>query len=198
VTDPKLSFPSLASYARDALAIGAAITAIGGFLMWLAVSLFGPVVAEHAKTALGLDQLATHQDIARLEQRVDALSRRLSTLSGDERLVYVDLLRSFVRSPVPPGGQIDAVIYANRTERGKQCLLTTAAIVFETQDGIRIPGPSRPAASQLPDTITRLRFVYPVPDLPPGRTGVWMVGTYECPWGRAVEENGPLIFLMEG
>jgi len=188
---------NLAAFIRDAATIGTAVSVVMGFLFWVVITLWGAQLANHATEILRLDRLATQEDVQELSQRVDALSERVSGLAGDQRIAIVDLSRSFVRSPVRPGGDVDAVIYAMRTERGSSCIITRAATIFETESGLRVPGPERSAAGQLPASMTRLRFQYPVPELPPGRTGVWMVGTYDCPWGPVVEEQGPLIFMME-
>lgn len=193
---PKIS--AAATFVRDLLTIGAAVTAVMCAVLWAVWALWGAKLAAQASQTLGLDQLATRQDVAALHARVDDVARRLGEVSGDNQIAVVDLSRSFVVSPVVPGGLIDAIIYASRTDRGRDCILMSAAITFETQDGVRIPGPERAAASQLPATMTRLRFQYTAPDsLPSGRTGVWMTGHYECPWGRAVEEHGPLTFMVE-
>jgi hypothetical protein len=199
MTGPKsMKINDIASYLRDAVTIGAAICAIFTATTYAIFALWGHQMAAQAAQVLGLDKLATQEDVRDLTLRVDDLSSKVSTISGDQRIVTVDLIRSFVKSPVGSGGQIDAVIYAKRTERGSACILTRAATVFETESGLRVPGPERAAAGQLPNSMTRLRFQYDVPDLPSGRTGVWMVGSYDCPWGRTVEEHGPLIFQMEG
>ena len=199
MTGPKsFRLHDLATYIRDGLTIATGLTLILSGVWYVAFMVWGPSLAQQAREALGIDKLATHSDVQAVSGRLDTLSARVDTLAGDQRIARVDLLRSFVKSPVKPGGSVDAVIYAARTARGAECILTRASTVFETESGLRVPGPAREAAGQLPPTMTRLRFQYPVPALPPGRTGVWMVGTYECPWGRAVEEHGPLIFQMEG
>jgi hypothetical protein len=199
VTGPKsYKLHDLATYVRDGLTIATGLTLILSGFWYVVLMLWGPVIANHARETLGIDQLATHADVQAMALQLDTLTSRVDSLSGEERIARVDLLRSFVKSPVRPGGNVDAVIFAMRTERGSKCILTRASSVFETEGGLRVPGPVRDAASQLPTTMTRLQFSYAPPDLPPGRTKVWMVGTYECPWGLAVEEHGPLIFQMEG
>jgi len=195
---PVRKINAIAVFLRDALTIGAVVSAALSFAAFVVWAAFGATLARQASEVLGLDQLATRADMAALHARVDDVARRLGEVSGDNQITVVDLSRSFVVSPVTPGGLVDAVIYASRTERGQACIMISAAITFETQDGVRIPGPERAAASQLPATMTRLRFQYPAPKgLPAGRTGIWMTGHYECPWGRAVEEHGPLTFMVE-
>lgn len=118
-----------------------------------------------------------------IENGVDDIRENMRNLSGENRIIRQREGLSYVEEPVRRGENVFLYLVIERTELGKNCVLTKAVPLFKDKTGVTTPGirPERPLQIGLTTdpTVTRLEYI-PPPNLELGRIEVYVSLEYEC------------------
>ena len=118
-----------------------------------------------------------------IEAGVDEINESLRNLAGEDRVFRQIEGLSYVEEPVYRGDNIFLHLVVQRTELGKDCILTKAVPLFKDKTGITTPGtmPERDLISGVTTDPIAIRLEYiPPPNLELGRVEVYVTIEYEC------------------
>ena len=118
-----------------------------------------------------------------IESGVDEIRESLRNLSGENRIIRQREGLSYVEEPVHKGENVFLYLVIERTELGKNCVLTKAVPLFKDKTGVTTPGtrPERPLHSGITTDLTVARLEYiPPPNLELGRIEVYVSLEYNC------------------
>ena len=130
-----------------------------------------------------------------IESGVDEIRESLRNLSGENRIIRQMEGLSYVEEPVRKGENVFLYLVIERTELGKNCVLTKAVPLFKDKTGVTTPGtrPERPLQSGLTTDPTVLRLEYiPPPNLELGRVEVYVSLEYEC-YGKVMFDRTDVL-----
>ena len=134
-----------------------------------------------------------------IEAGVDEINESLRNLTGEDRVFrQIDGL-SYVEEPVYRGENIFLHLVVERTELGKDCVLTKAVPLFKDKTGVTTPGtmPERDLINGVTtDTIAvRLEYI-PPPNLELGRVEVYVAIEYECNGKTGFDRTDVLAYKL--
>ena len=118
-----------------------------------------------------------------IEAGVDEINESLRNLAGEDRVFRQIEGLSYVEEPVHRGENIFLHLVIQRTELGKDCVLTRAVPLFKDKTGVTTPGtmPERDLISGITTDPIAIRLEYiPPPNLELGRVEVYVAIEYEC------------------
>ena len=118
-----------------------------------------------------------------IEAGVDEINESLRNLTGEDRVFRQIEGLSYVEEPVYRGENIFLHLVVERTELGKDCVLTKAVPLFKDKTGVTTPGtiPERDLISGVTTDPIAVRLEYiPPPNLELGRVEVYVAIEYEC------------------
>ena len=118
-----------------------------------------------------------------IEAGVSKMNESMRNLSGENRIIRQREDLSYVEEPVRRGDNVFLYLVMERTELGKDCVLTKAVPLFKDKTGVTTTGtrPERPLQSGLTTDPTAIRLEYiPPPNLELGRVEVYVTLEYEC------------------
>lgn len=158
------------------------------FKKWSTRSLFvvltAVVVALWSPVSNNLKDIWESPDrLTAIENGVDDIRENMRNLAGENRIIRQREGLSYVEEPVRRGENVFLYLVIERTELGKDCVLTKAVPLFKDKTGVTTPGvrPERPLQIGLSTdpTVTRLEYI-PPPNLALGRIEVYVSLEYEC------------------
>ena len=118
-----------------------------------------------------------------IESGVDEINESLRNLAGEDRVFRQIEGLSYVEEPVYRGENVFLHLVVERTELGKDCVLTKAVPLFRDKTGVTTPGtmPERDLISGVTTDPIAIRLEYiPPPNLELGRVEVYVTIEYEC------------------
>ena len=158
------------------------------FKKWSTRSLFviltAIIVALWSPVGSNLKDIWNSPDrLTAIETGVDEIRENMRNLSGENRIIRQREGLSYVEEPVHRGENVFLYLVIERTELGKNCVLTKAVPLFKDKTGVTTPGtrPERPLQSGLTTdpTVVRLEYV-PPQNLELGRVEVYVSLEYDC------------------
>ena len=118
-----------------------------------------------------------------IEAGVSKMNESMRNLSGENRIIRQMEGLSYVEEPVRRGENVFLYLVVERTELGKDCVLTKAVALFKDKTGVTTPGtrPERPIHLGVTTDPTAVRLEYiPPPNLELGRIEVYVSLEYDC------------------
>ena len=118
-----------------------------------------------------------------IEAGVKEIKESMRNLAGEDRVFRQIEGLSYVEEPVHRGENIFLHLVIQRTELGKDCVLTKAVTLFKDKTGVTTPGtmPERTLISVATTDPIAVRLEYiPPPNLELGRIEVYVSLEYEC------------------
>jgi len=146
-------------------------------------TLFGAILVEQTRDALGITELA--QEVARL--------------GGKNKIITQEEGRSYVKEPVIRGDKLQVVLYARRTEVGAACTYLGSIPLFTDDKNITLAGDRRPPIRQLNavnNSPLLLKIDLP-PDLTAGRVMLQLQWDYKCGELDITQLSEPLFFILK-
>lgn len=186
-----------ASWLKDFLvlwAVGIAIfTSIASAFFYFARN----EIADFAWVFLGMERLATAEQVAELRAQVDRLSGKLDEVTGEDGLVIVNRAQSFVLEPVRQGELVTVRYLMRRTQRGMACTFVGSTPMFADMRDIRFPGETVTPPVQVSRQFERRQVTYKAPsNLLPGRIELTVALEYDCKGQRSFDEIDALTFQL--
>ena len=134
-----------------------------------------------------------------IETGVDEIRENMRNLSGENRIIRQKEGLSYVEEPVHRGENVFLYLVIERTELGKNCVLTKAVPLFKDKTGVTTPGtrPERPLQIGLTTdpTVVRLEYI-PPPKLELGRIEVYVSLEYECDGKTMFDKTDVLTYEL--
>ena len=181
----------MATKARDIVtlaALGFSIVVAIGMALWTS---YGENIADKAG-------IATKQDILALTRTIEQLTASITELTGEDKILRVDLSRSYVEEPIYPDDTINIMYRARRTSKGAHCTYINGRAVFEDQSGISVSGSEIPPGVRLDSQMRKVRVsVTPNSPLEPGVVDVWLSLEYRCGAAIVPEKTPVLQFRLQ-
>ena len=143
----------------------------------IAVALWSPVSNNLKDIWNSPDRLTA------IEAGVKKMNESMRNLAGEDRVFRQIEGLSYVEEPVYRGENIFLHLVVQRTELGKDCVITKAVPLFKDKTGITTPGtmPERDLISVATTDPVAVRLEYiPPPNLELGRVEVYVSLEYEC------------------
>ena len=157
------------------------------FKKWSTRSLFvvmtAVIVALWSQVSNNLKDIWNSPDrLTAIEAGVDKVNESMRNLAGENRIIRQREGLSYVEEPVHRGENVFHYLVVERTELGKNCVLTKAVPLFKDKTGVTTPGtrPERPLQSGITTEPTVIRLEYiPPPNLELGRVEVYVSLEYD-------------------
>ena len=174
------------------------------FKKWSTRSLFvvltAIIVALWSPVSNNLKDIWDSPDrLTAIESGVDAIRENMRNLSGENRIIRQREGLSYVEEPVRRGENVFLYLVIERTELGKNCVLTKAVPLFKDKTGVTTPGtrPDRPLQIGLTTdpTVTRLEYI-PPPNLELGRIEVYVSLEYDCDGRTMFDKTDVLTYEL--
>ena len=174
------------------------------FKKWSTRSLFvvltAIIVALWSPVSNNLKDIWDSPDrLTAIESGVDAIRENMRNLSGENRIIRQREGLSYVEEPVRRGENVFLYLVIERTELGKNCVLTKAVPLFKDKTGVTTPGtrPDRPLQIGLTTdpTVTRLEYI-PPPNLELGRIEVYVSLEYDCDGRTMFDKTDVLTYQL--
>ncbi|AVO36586.2 hypothetical protein [Pukyongiella litopenaei] len=195
--DAPLTMTRLAGLVRDGLVIGGAVSTILSAIAIVLWSGFSPRLWAMVGRELGLANLATVENVTRVQDGLQQLRADVQRIAGEDRVLQILPGRSFVREPVYVGDTATGVFFMRRTEAGASCIYIQGIAVFEDETGARLSGSMLPPQRQLTTETSRMIIEFDLPAaLQPGRIVMHMELQYRCAGAVRFERTDPLIFRL--
>lgn len=171
--------------------IGLAVSAVFTTLLTVTVFLFADMAKLYSRQFLGIDQLATKEDLEGLEETVNELT-------GQSGIIFMPPGHSYVEEPVSWGKTIKVHLIMQRTERGEACEFLVGQSLFFDSRGIPFPGPLVNPIRQLDTSATELylELNHPIAILP-GRIKLTLSMKYECDGLTEYDDTRPVFFYLQ-
>ena len=158
------------------------------FKQWSTRSLFVAlttiIVALWSPVGSNLKDIWNSPDrLTAIETGVDEIRENMRNLSGENRIIRQREGLSYVEEPVHRGENVFLYLVIERTELGKNCVLTKAVPLFRDKTGVTTPGtlPERDLISGVTTDPIAIRLEYiPPPNLELCRVEVYVTIEYEC------------------
>ena len=134
-----------------------------------------------------------------IEAGVDEIRESMRNLAGEDRVFRQIEGLSYVEEPVYKGENIFLHLVVERTELGKDCVLTKAVPLFKDKTGITTPGtmPERTLISVATTDPIAVRLEYiPPPNLELGRVEVYVAIEYECNGKTGFDKTDVLAYKL--
>ena len=134
-----------------------------------------------------------------IEAGVDEINESLRNLAGEDRVFRQIEGLSYVEEPVYRGENIFLHLVVERTELGKDCVLTKAVPLFKDKTGVTTPGamPERDLISGVTTDPIAVRLEYiPPPNLELGRVEVYVAIEYECNGKTGFDKTDVLAYKL--
>ena len=174
------------------------------FKKWSTRSLF--VVMTAIAVALWSPTGSTLKDIwnspsrlTAIEAGVDEINGSLRNLAGEDRVFRQIEGLSYVEEPVYRGENIFLHLVVERTELGRDCVLTKAVPLFKDKTGVTTPGtmPERDLISGVTTDPIAIRLEYiPPPNLELGRVEIYVAIEYECNGKTGFDKTDVLAYKL--
>lgn len=174
------------------------------FKKWSTRSLFvvltAIVVALWSPVSSNLKDIWNSPDrLTAIENGVGAIRENMRHLQGENRIIRQREGLSYVEEPVRRGENVFLYLVLERTELGKNCVLTKAVPLFKDKTGVTTPGvrPERPLQIGLTTdpTVTRLEYI-PPPNLELGRVEVYVSLEYDCDGKNMFDKTDVLTYQL--
>lgn len=187
----RLSLGELASRIRDLMILSSFVISLAslvGFVVWKA---YQNEIRESARSFLGVDALATKDQVQSL---VDSLAKA----TGEDRMIRMEEIYSYVIEPVSAGEDITARYVLSRTERGASCVVTDAVPLFVDDRNTPMPGSIVSPLQQLTTRPTPIEATLRPPmDLREGRVCVAISLTYDCAGHPVFDQIDPICYILQ-
>ena len=134
-----------------------------------------------------------------IESGVDKINESMRNLAGEDRVFRQIEGLSYVEEPVYRGDNIFLHLVVERTELGKDCVLTKAVPLFKDKTGVTTPGamPERDLISGVTTDPIAVRLEYiPPPNLELGRVEVYVAIEYECNGKTGFDKTDVLAYKL--
>ena len=174
------------------------------FKKWSTRSLF--VVMTAIAVALWSPTGSTLKDIwnspsrlTAIEAGVDEINESLRNLAGEDRVFRQIEGLSYVEEPVYRGENIFLHLVVERTELGRDCVLTKAVPLFKDKTGVTTPGtmPERDLISGVTTDPIAIRLEYiPPPNLELGRVEIYVAIEHECNGKTGFDKTDVLAYKL--
>ena len=166
----------------------------------LFVALTAIIVALWSPVSSNLKDIWNSPDrLTAIETGVHEIRENMRNLSGENRIIRQREGLSYVEEPVRRGENVFLYLVVERTELGKNCVLTKAVPLFKDKTGVTTPGvrPERPLQSGLTTdpTVIRLEYV-PPPNLELGRVEVYVTLEYDCDGKTMFDKTDVLTYEL--
>lgn len=169
--------------------------AIATVIIWLAFALVTNLFMPWINQAVAV--WTTPDRLERMDDRLEAISRQINGLTGENRMVRLDRLNSYVFEPVHVGESIRLNLVASRTDRGRDCVLISRTALFTDEGGVSIPGVRTTPSRQVGVTPERLLLrLDPPAQLRPGRVTVALSLEFQCAGQPVFEVTEPVAFRL--
>ena len=174
------------------------------FKQWSTRSLFvaltAIIVALWSPVSSNLKDIWNSPDrLTAIETGVHEIRENMRNLSGENRIIRQREGLSYVEEPVRRGENVFLYLVVERTELGKNCVLTKAVPLFKDKTGVTTPGtrPERPLQIGLTTdpTVVRLEYI-PPPKLELGRIEVYVSLEYECDGKTMFDKTDVLTYEL--
>ena len=174
------------------------------FKQWSTRSLFvaltAIIVALWSPVGSNLKDIWNSPDrLTAIETGVDEIRENMRNLSGENRIIRQREGLSYVEEPVHRGENVFLYLVIERTELGKNCVLTKAVPLFKDKTGVTTPGtrPERPLQIGLTTdpAVVRLEYI-PPPKLELGRIEVYVSLEYECDGKTMFDKTDVLTYEL--
>jgi hypothetical protein len=134
-----------------------------------------------------------------IESGVDKINESMRNLAGEDRVFRQIEGLSYVEEPVYRGENIFLHLVVERTELGRDCVLTKAVPLFKDKTGITTPGtmPERDLISIATTDPVAVRLEYiPPPNLELGRVEVYVTIEYNCNGKTGFDKTDVLTYQL--
>lgn len=158
------------------------------------------VVALWSPVSKNLKDIWNSPDrLTAIENGVSKINENMRNLAGENRIIRQREGLSYVEEPVRRGENVVLYLVIERTELGKNCVLTRAVPLFKDKTGVTTPGtrPERPLQAGLTTDPTVLRLEYiPPPNLELGRIEVYVSLEYNCDGKNMFDRTDVLTYEL--
>ena len=158
------------------------------------------VVALWSPVSNNLEDIWNSPDrLTAIENGVDDIRENMRNLAGENRIIRQREGLSYVEEPVYRGENIFLHLVVERTELGKDCVLTKAVPLFKDKTGVTTPGtmPKRDLISGVTTDPIAVRLEYiPPPNLELGRVEVYVAIEYECNGKTGFDKTDVLAYKL--
>ena len=134
-----------------------------------------------------------------IEAGVKEIKESMRNLAGEDRVFRQIEGLSYVEEPVYKGENVFLHLVVERTELGKDCVLTRAVPLFKDKTGVTTPGtiPERDLISGVTTDPIAVRLEYiPPPNLELGRVEVYVTIEYECNGKTGFDKTDVLTYQL--
>ena len=134
-----------------------------------------------------------------IEAGVKEIKESMRNLAGEDRVFRQIEGLSYVEEPVYRGDNIFLHLVIQRTELGKDCVLTRAVPLFKDKTGVTTPGamPKRDLISGVTTDPIAVRLEYiPPPNLELGRVEVYVTIEYNCNGKTGFDKTDVLTYQL--
>ena len=134
-----------------------------------------------------------------IESGLYRINESMRNLAGENRIIRQKEGLSYVEEPVHKGENVTLYLVIERTELGKNCVLTKAVPLFKDKTGVTTPGirPERDSVSGLTTDSTAIRLEYvPPPNLELGRIEVYVSLEYDCDGKTMFDKTDVLTYQL--
>ena len=174
------------------------------FKKWTTRSLFVvltvTVVALWSPVGNNLKDIWDSPDrLTAIESGVGKINETMRNLAGEDRVFRQIEGLSYVEEPVHRGENIFLHLVVERTELGRNCVLTKAVPLFKDKTGVTTPGtrPERPLNIGVTTDQTAIRLEYiPPPNLELGRIEVYVSLEYDCDGKTMFDKTDVLTYEL--
>lgn len=154
-------------------------------------------IAAEAWEFLGLDKLASSQQIEALKADIEALTAKLDEVTGEDGYLVVSMSQSYVLEPVSLRDNVTVRYLMRRTARGADCIFVKSTPLFRDLRDISFPGQALTPPIQVSASWRRVQTTFAPPaNLIPGRVEISVSLEYECNGERQFDEIGALAFEL--
>jgi hypothetical protein len=172
----------------------------GGFtVLVVALSPWRDQILAVWRTPQRLAEMEARFDLKldRMDDSLDEILRQHRALTGENRVVRIDISNTYVTEPVHLGERVQLVLVASRTELGRGCVLRHRTALFTDASGIALPGERVPPSRQLGPRPERMLLTLRPPDqLQPGRVAVALSLEFDCAGASIFEVTDSVPFRL--
>lgn len=169
--------------------------AVATVIIWLVFAMVTNLFMPWVNQAVAV--WTTPDRLERLDERLAGISLQINGITGENRLVRMDRLNSYVFEPVHVGESIRLNLVVSRTDRGQDCVLLSRTALFTDEGGVSIPGSRETPSRQVGTTPERMLLRLDPPEqLQPGRVTVALSLEFQCDGAPAFEITDPVAFRL--
>ncbi|SLN36430.1 hypothetical protein AQS8620_01291 [Aquimixticola soesokkakensis] len=188
---------TVAGLIRDASYLIVVVTPALGLMLYGLYVWNRDTIVSTVRSELGIEGLATRENVEQLSMRVGDLTAAVRTASGDDRVIRQPIGMSYVSEPVSVGQSVTLNLVLERTALGERCVFVGGQSLFADATNIVVSGSPVLPQRQIALTATRLRVVLDPPQtLLPGRIELYLALEYDCAGKRVFDRTDVVAYQL--